>query len=234
MAQFILMLTDNDRTVPHALASYRDIADTGLACVGFKDIGLSMHDMAALVREIHRHGRQAMLEVVSTTREEELASVRAARELGVDYLLGGRHAQEAVSLLQGSGIRYFPFCGHAVGHPTRLLGSIEEIVDDARRLAGMPGVDGIDLLAYRFSGDVAALLRGVVDAVGVPVIAAGSIDCPERIHTVCDAGVWGFTIGSALFHRRFLHDNEDRYDVLRKQVEAVLAIAASGHAAKRD
>jgi putative N-acetylmannosamine-6-phosphate epimerase len=35
------------------------------------------------------------------------------------------------------------------------------------------------------------------------VLAAGSIDRPERVRAVCDADVWAFTIGSALFEGRF-------------------------------
>jgi phosphoribosylformimino-5-aminoimidazole carboxamide ribonucleotide (ProFAR) isomerase len=40
--------------------------------------------------------------------------------------------------------------------------------------------------------------------VSIPVIAAGSIDREERIQSVTRAGVWGFTIGSALFEGSFL------------------------------
>jgi tryptophan synthase alpha subunit len=135
-----------------------------------------------------------------------MRSVEAAIEIGVDYLLGGRHADEATRLLQGSGIRYFPFAGHTVGHPTKLTGSIDEIVDDARRLAALPGVHGLDLLAYRFSGDVEALAKRVVEAVTVPVIAAGSIDSAERLQAMRQAGVWAFTVGSAVFDGSFLDE----------------------------
>lgn len=223
MAQFILMLTRNDRTVAHARAAYAELAQTGgVRYVGFKDIGLPFAELAALTRDMHRDGRQVMLEVVSTTRDAELRSVQAALELGVDYLLGGRHAEEAVSLLRGSGIRYFPFCGETVGHPTQLVGSIDEVVHDARRLASLPGVDGLDLLAYRFSGDAEELARKVIAAVDLPVITAGSIDCAQRIHAMRDAGAWAFTIGSALFDHGFLPPSATQEHALKTQVEAIL------------
>jgi hypothetical protein len=174
-------------------------------------------ELKALARLIKADGKQVMLEVVSTSREAELRSVEAAIAIGVDHLLGGRHAEDATRLLKGSAIRYFPFAGHTVGHPTRLTGSIDEIVDDARRLAALPGVHGLDLLAYRFSGDVEELTRRVVNAVRVPVIAAGSIDSAERVQAVRQAGAWAFTVGSAVFEGSFLRAP------VRQQIDNILS-----------
>ena len=155
MSHFVLMLTKDDRTVPNALAAYDEVRDMPLAYVGFKDIGLPFDEMKALAARIRADDRRTMLEVVSTSREEELRSIRAAIEIGVDYLLGGRHVSDALPLLAGTAIRYFPFCGDTIGHPTRLEGTIDETVADACRLALMPGVHGLDLLSYRFAGDAA-------------------------------------------------------------------------------
>lgn len=203
MSHFILMLTHHDSTVGDALAVYENLADVPLTHVGFKDIGLPFSELKKLTDRIHADGRQSMLEVVSTSASDELRSIRTAIEIGVDYVMGGRHADEAVKLLAGTRIRYFPFCGETVGHPTRLEGSVDEIVYDAQRLAQVDGVHGLDLLSYRSAGDAEELTRRVVRAVNIPVIAAGSIDCEGRIKAVCEAGVWGFTIGSALFEGRF-------------------------------
>ena len=159
-----------------------------------------------LAQRIRADGRKVMLEVVATNRETELESIRAALEIGVDYLLGGRHVEDALSLLRGSQVRYFPFAGRTVGHPTVLEGTMDEIVDDARRIASIPGVHGLDLLAYRFAGegDPAELTRRVVEAVKVPVIAAGSIDRETRVKAMIHANTWGFTVGSALFQQAFV------------------------------
>jgi hypothetical protein len=221
MSHFILMLTKDDCTVRNALEVYEEIHDTGVEYVGFKDIGLPLDDMKSLVSRMRQDGRRVMLEVVSTTREDEIRSVRAAIEIGVDYLLGGRHVADVLPLLAGTTMRYFPFCGNTVGHPTRLEGTIGEIVEDAYRLSLLPGVHGLDLLAYRFAGDVEELTRRVVAAVDVPVIAAGSIDCSERVQTVCDAGAWGFTIGSALFERKFIGT------AVKQQVQSVIHILSN-------
>jgi hypothetical protein len=218
MAHFILMLTKDDRTVPNALEVYEEVHDIDLAHVGFKDIGLSLDEMKALVARIHADDRRAMLEVVSTSRMEELRSVRSALEIGVDYLLGGRHVSDALPLLAGTSIRYFPFCGNTVGHPTRLAGTIDETVADACRLGQLPGVHGLDLLAYRFAGDAQELTRRVLEAVDIPVLAAGSIDRLERVRAVCDAGVWGFTVGSALFEGKFVTN------LLQQQIRSLVQL----------
>ena len=219
MAHFILMLTRHDRTVPDALGCYGQLRAAAPALVGFKDIGLTLPEMRTLVTRIHADARRVMLEVVSTSEADELRSVRAALSLEVDYLLGGRHVDAALPLLAGTPIRHFPFCGNAVGHPTRLEGSIEETVADARRLTRRVGVHGLDLLGYRFDGDAPELIRQVVRAAAVPVIAAGSIDRPERVRAVCDAGVWGFTVGTALFEGKFASDD------LPRQTESLMRIA---------
>lgn len=218
MAHFILMLTKDDRTVHNAVAVYEEVRGTTLTHVGFKDIGLPLDAMKVLAARIRADGRRVMLEVVSTSRDAELRSTQAAIEIGVDYLLGGRHVFDALPRLAETPIRYFPFCGNTIGHPTRLEGTIDEIVTDARRLTSMRGVHGLDLLSYRFAGNAEELTRQVVEAVNVPVLAAGSIDRPERVRAVCNAGVWGFTVGSALFEGKFMEN------LLEQQIRSLVRI----------
>jgi hypothetical protein len=43
----------------------------------------------------------------------------------------------------------------------------------------------------------------VVDAVGIPVIAADSVDSGARIAALDRLGAWGFTVGGAVFERVF-------------------------------
>jgi pyridoxal biosynthesis lyase PdxS len=218
MSHFIFMLTKNDQTVTNARQVYRDISRCGLKYIGFKDIGLPLAELKLLVQDIRQDGCQVLLEVVSNTPESELLSIEAAIELKVNYLLGGRHAKEALRLLKGREIQYFPFAGHTIGHPTQLTGTIQEIVEDARELCAMDGVHGLDLLAYRAQGDVPELARQVVQAVKKPVIAAGSIDRPERVQAMRAAGMWAFTVGSALFDGLF------PANTMKAQVESVLGL----------
>ncbi len=219
MPEFVFMLTRNDVTVDDAFEVYAEVRDAGLRYVGFKDIGLPFDRLKALTETIQDGGQEVMLEVVSEEKEDELRSARAALDLGVDYLLGGTHAEEVTRMLSGTDIRYCPFPGRIVGHPSLLRGSIEEITQSASELAAMDGVGGLDLLAYRHDGDVERLVRSVVASVEVPVIAAGSVDSEEKIRTLADAGVWGFTVGSAIFEDKFAHNGAST----REQVETVLA-----------
>lgn len=219
MPEFIFMLTHEDVTVENALEVYDEVRDTDLRYVGFKDVGPSFERLKELADAIHEGGHEVMLEVVSERKEDELRSARAALDLGVDYLLGGTHAGEVAEILGGTGVRYCPFPGRIVGHPSLLRGSIEEISESARKLAAMDAVWGLDLLAYRYDGDVEALARSVVGAVDVPVIAAGSVDGAEKIRRLSDAGVWGFTVGSAIFDGTFPGGS------VRERVEAVLAMS---------
>jgi hypothetical protein len=221
--EFIFMLTHSDRTVPNARAVYEEIRSTGLRYVGFKDIGLPADELRVLSEAIRADGREVMLEVVSEAKDDELQSVRTALEVGVDWLLGGTHPDEALELLAGTKIRYCPFPGRVVGHPSLLRGTIDEIAGDAAALTARPGVHGLDLLAYRYDGDVEELTAAVQERSSGPVIAAGSVDSLARIAALRRIGVWGFTIGGAIFDGRFAGAPS-----VRDQIETVLAATAEG------
>ena len=221
MIEFIFMLTHSDRTVPNARAVYDEIRDCDLRYVGFKDIGLPIAELKELSAAIRADGREVMLEVVSEAKDDELRSIGAALEIGVDWLLGGTHPDEALVVLDGNeAIRYCPFPGRVIGHPSLLRGAIDEIADDADRLTSRPGIHGLDLLAYRYDGDVEALASAVNERAHGPVIAAGSVDSLERIAALKRIGVWGFTIGGAIFDGKFAGAPS-----VPAQIEAVLEAA---------
>jgi hypothetical protein len=227
MAEFIFMLTHHDATVPDAHEVYETIRGSGLRHVGFKDIGLPPDSLGELARRMHEDGRTVYLEVVSVSAEDEIRSITAARDIGVDVVMGGTHPDEALPLLAGSGIRYFPFPGRIVGHPSVLEGTPAEIAESAAELSARAGVDGLDLLAYRHAGDVPAIIRAVVEASAGPVVVAGSIDSAERIATVTELGAWGFTIGGAIFEQVLPAGPS-----AREQVEWTLACASQAAAAR--
>jgi hypothetical protein len=196
MIEFIFMLTRDDVTLADARDVYASIADTGVRHVGCKDVGLPPAELAALMDDIRSHGHETYLEVVSESEEATLASARAAAEMRPDYLIGGTLIEPVQEILAGTGVRFFPYVGRIVGHPCLLRGTIDEIVADTERAAAL-GVDGINLLAYRYAGDVEALVRAVVGATELPVVCAGSVDSVERIRVLEGCGAWAFTIGTA-------------------------------------
>ncbi len=202
MIEFVFMLTHHDQTVDGALAVYSGLRDCGLRYVGFKDIGATPAQLREICSAAHDDGVEVMLEVVSTSRDDELESIRAAAEIGVDWVLGGTHPRDGLAVISESGTsaRYCPFPGTVVDHPSVLLGEISEIAQSAREITALDGVYGLDLLAYRHpTADVAELTRAVVQAASGPVIAAGSVTTGAQIATRAAAGAGGFTIGSAIF-----------------------------------
>ena len=222
MIEFIFMLTRDDMTLSDAREVYASIADSGVRHVGCKDVGLPRAELAALMADIRGHGHTSHLEVVSETPEATLESARVAAEIGPDYLIGGTLIEPVQEIIAGTGIKFFPYVGQIVDHPCLLRGTIAEIAEDARR-AEQAGVDGINLLAYRYDGDVNALVEAVVDATSLPVIAAGSVDSPARIQALAERGVWAFTIGTAALDGKLV-DGGTLDEQLRCALDAATAV----------
>ncbi len=196
---FVFMLTRDDATVANALEIVAAVRPLGLKHIGFKDVGAEPETLRRLTRAIREAGASVWMEIVSTSIEAELRSIALGRDLGVDYLIGGVTAEDGVRLLDGSPTRYLPFAGRPVGHPTKLGGTAAEVEAHCRAFAAL-GCAGVDILAYRATEAepldlVAACRRGLGDS-GM-VVAAGSIDCAERVAAVRAAGADAFTIGTA-------------------------------------
>jgi hypothetical protein len=218
--EFIFMLTRNDETLADAREVYASVATAGVRHFGCKDVGLPRKELEALLSDIENNGHTSYLEVVSESDEATLASARAAAEIQPDYLIGGTLIEPVQEIIAGTGIKFFPYVGRVVGHPCLLRGSIQEIADDARRAEAL-GLDGVNLLAYRYDGDVEALVDAVVSNTSLPVIAAGSVDSVERIRALARNGVWAFTIGTAALDGVLLPE-----EPLQAQLELALEAAA--------
>ena len=198
---FIFMLTREDKTVEDCLELFELIRPIGLRHVGFKDVGVEIPVLHRLADAIRGSGATVYIEVVSDTQEAAMRSVRVARELGVDRLLGGTEVASALDILAGSRIEYYPFPGRPFGHPTRLAGTAGLVEEQSRAFVEM-GCAGVDLLAYRATEAdpidlVKAARRGI--GAGRRLIVAGSVSSLERIRALQDAGVDAFTIGTAVF-----------------------------------
>jgi hypothetical protein len=216
--KFILMFTIDDVTVADAVERYQELGAVPVDAVGFKDIGLDFEDLATLAKLARRDGREVVFEIVSDSLEAELRSARKAVELAVDYLIGGVRVNEVLPIIDGTDIQYFPYVGTIVGHPCIVEGSVEAITRHAEDVL-TAGADGVNLLAYRYSGGEASeLISHVRQAVGARILVAGSVTGPRQIVELAHLGVEAFTIGGAVLQRQFA-----RSRTLADEASAVLA-----------
>jgi len=216
MSKLIFMLTHHDRTVPNAFEVFEEVKDTGVQNVGFKDVGLPFDELKRLADMINSEGLNSFLEVVSETEEACLAAIRQAMKIGVKNVIGVKreYAEKAFKMIHDA--KFYPYVGRVIGIPEVLEGGVEEMVNDAKRFEEM-GVDGINLLAYRYTGDPEKLMKEVIESVDIPVIVAGSINSFDRIERVVSAGASLYTIGSAIFERKFVPGGS-----ISDQIKAIL------------
>lgn len=226
---FILMLTAQDRTIPDARSRLDEALEGGVRHIGFKDVGLPFADLKGLADAIRAAGGRSYLEVVSLDEDSELASARAAVDLDVDCLLGGTRAGLVTDVTRHHPVRYYPFPGRIIGHPSVLGGTVAEIAASASQLAALEHVHGLDLLAYRFQGDVPELMQAVCAAQDKPVIMAGSIDRAERVGAAAEAGAAGFTVGTAALEETFPAARPG----FAAQIRSILTITAEARRSSR-
>ena len=208
----VVMLTHNDVTVRDAHEIFLQCRDLPITHWGFKDVGLAKNEMRELVGTMRNAGKSTFLEVVSLSEEECMRGAELAVECDFDYLMGTVFYDSVFDFLKSKPINYFPFCGKVSGHPSVLEGSAGEIAADAQRLEAR-GVAGIDLLAYRHAAEAENVVKNVVEKLHIPVVVAGSINNPGLVDRMKSIAPWGFTIGSALFEKRFVDGGDFRYQL---------------------
>jgi len=197
------MLTWHDQTVKTALELFEELKNVPAIDWGFKDVGLPREKMRKLVDRMKAAGKTTYLEVVSLSEAEGIEGAKLAFGLGFDVLMGTVFHNSIHEYVTDKSLKYYPFVGHVHSHPSILDGRIEAIADHARYLESKR-VDGMDLLAYRYTGDAVCLLKEVTQATKLPVVCAGSIESFDQIREVWRSGAWGFTIGGAFFAKRFV------------------------------
>ena len=217
------MLTHHDVTVPNALDLLQKVDKTGLKCAGCKDIGLEISKLRQLFLNMKTADMKSFLEVVTMKEDEHYRGVEIALDIGAEYLIGGmpQYTENTIKYLKHkkNPPKFFPYIGKIVGHPCLLRGTLEEIVEDAKRTQKL-GADGINLLAYRYDGNVRELIQKVMAAVELPLVVAGNVDSVERIRELKELGVWAFTIGGAIMEKKFAGtaDEPDQIKAVLKEV----------------
>ena len=216
--EFIFMLTHHDVTIPNALQVFDEVKDTGLKCVGCKDVGLNVEQYKELFGAFRKHGIKSFLEVVTYSEQEHFRGVDLALKIGADNLIGGMppYTKKTMEYLKGKPLGFYPYIGKITEHPCILGGSIEQIIKDGKE-AEKYGINGINLLLYRYTDDDQKKLLKATKELKVPLIVAGNVVNFEQIRELKENGIWAFTIGGAVMEKKFVKNGSNR-----QQIEAVL------------
>jgi len=213
----IVMLTHNDITVNNAIELFSLLCNCPVEYWGIKEKGLCEADMIKLCRSIQDKGKKAVLEAVTYTAEESIASAHAAVKCGCDILMGTLYNDEVHRILKENNIKYMPFVGRVNGRPSVLEGNLEEMIREVCKLKSK-GVFGIDLLGYRYIGDAEALISGIVKSSELPICVAGSIDNYKKLDFIKEHSPAFFTVGSALFENKFGETIEEQIKNIKARV----------------
>lgn len=200
--ELIVMLTHNDRTVENAARIFEECKNSRARFWGFKEKGIPLAQMKDLFSYMKECGKTTVLEVVEYTEKECMEGAGMAVECGCDILMGTSFSQSVLELCNKNRLKYMPFVGKVTGRPSVLEGTVEEMIEEARRYLGR-GVYGLDLLGYRYTKEAASLIHRFVSQIDAPVCIAGSINSCQRLMEVKTAAPWAFTIGGAFFENKF-------------------------------
>lgn len=207
MTDFIFMLTRHDVTIPNAIEVFEKVKNSGLKFVGCKDIGLPVEKLEQLFHRMKKKKVMTFLEVVSGDEEKHFEGIEKAIRIGSDYIIGGmpRFAEKTRKYLKKrkASLKFFPYIGEVVDHPCILKGSVNEIIREGLKFEKM-GFEGINLLLYRYTGDITLLLEQAVAMLSIPLIVAGNIDSFAKIDHMKEKGIFAFTVGGAVFEKRFV------------------------------
>lgn len=217
--KLIVMLTHHDVTVKNAKEVFLSCKDLPVVNWGFKDVGLPPEEMKELCQLMKQAGKTTFLEVVTYSEEECMRGAKMAVECGFDYLAGTIFYDSVLDYIKQQDLKYCPFVGKVYGSPSVLEGTVESCLKQEEEYR-QKGVFGIDLLGYRYAeGDPEVFSKEFIKKSGLPVIMAGSIDSPARIETVRWMNPWTFTMGSALFDKKFVADG-----TFRENLEKVVSL----------
>ncbi len=197
-----VMLTYNDLTVKNAAEIFQLCRDTDAEYWGIKEEPLEKAEMKELFALMKECGKKTVLEVVCYDEESSLAGAELAAECGCDFLMGTVFCDSVNDYCKEHGLKYLPFVGKVSDRPSVLEGDIDELISEAREYVSK-GAYGIDLLAYRYTGDAAELIERLVNELDAPVCVAGSVDDFVRLDEIKRIAPWSFTIGSAFFDKKF-------------------------------
>ncbi|MBM0749688.1 hypothetical protein [Staphylococcus epidermidis] len=216
--ELIVMLTYNDVTVKNASQIFEECKQSNVKFWGFKDSGIPLDEMKKLFSYMKENNKTTVLEVVEYTEEEGLKGAKIALECGCDILMGTVFFDSINKFCKENGLKYMPFVGNVYNRPSVLEGTVESMISQANDYLSK-GVYGLDLLAYRYVGDVESLIKRLSDEINAPICIAGSINSHERLDYIKTCSPWAFTIVSCFFDNNFDGSFLEQIDKVYKYVK---------------
>ncbi len=198
----IVMLTYNDMTINNAYSVFECCKDTPATYWGIKEAGLSDTQMKNLFNYIKSCNKKTVLEVVAYNEAECLAGAKTAIECNCDILIGTTYFDSVNQLCKDNNIKYMPYIGEVSQRPSVLEGDAEQMIRHAEEYTSK-GAFGVNLLAYRYTGNPTELLKKTTESKSFKVCVAGSIDSYDKLDVIKQASPWAITVGSALFDNKF-------------------------------
>ena len=200
----VVMLTNNDLTVPDALEVFESCRDLPVQDWGFKNVGPEEKYLKELGRAMKDAGKNVYFEVISYNEEAYMRAAKLAEECKVDFLTGTKYSPTLHEVLKKAGINYSPFVGKVgcvwKGRSGMLMGDYDELVAEAKDLLYVKKTYGLDVSAYRHIESPEKVIDSLTQALPeAHICIAGSVDTYEKTDKLFDAGVAKFTMGSALF-----------------------------------
>ncbi len=220
--ELIVMLTNNDFTVSNAIDIFETCKYSEAKFWGIKEKGLPLKQMKQLFKAFKQYGKTGVLEVVAYTEKECLNGAQMAAECGCEILLGTLFFDSVNSFCKEHNIKYMPFVGNVSNRPSILEGDIEKMKAQAFEYLNK-GVYGIDLLSYRYKGDVVNLSKELVSKIDAPLCVAGSINSYERLDLIREISPMFYTVGSAFFEHRFGEEIFDQINNVCNYMKTALA-----------
>jgi len=216
--ELIVMLTNNDCTVQNAYKIFDESKNSKAKYWGFKEKSLSLDEMKKLYSYMKQCGKSTVLEVVAYTEKECIEGAKIAVECGCDMLIGTTFFDSVNEFCKQNNLKYMPFVGKITGRPSVLEGTLDAMLDEARKCLEK-GVYGFDLLGYRYTGDCVNLIDNFVSNIDAPVIIAGSVNSYKRLDELKNAAPWAFTIGGAFFENKFDGSFREQVDKVCEYME---------------
>lgn len=224
--ELMVMLTHHDKTVQDAHELFEACKDLQVYDWGFKNVGISEFDTVDLINKMNTAGKNTFYEIITRNDYAYEIGYTTAERAKFGYMMGTKYNKALHENMKKLGIKFCP----AVGEPGSvyngqsgvLLGTEEEIIYEAKHLVNDIGVDGITIPAFRYYKDGQKLLEMLIKELGeTPVFVAGSVDDFDRIDKLFELGVSKFTMGSALFNKKFAPNGSfrDNLEVVVNYIE---------------